>query len=392
MHIFCPRLFLTRPDPARTGSVPQIFLARKDGGSDWPERMTRKVRSIYNCKKEETDKKQASKKNINKNKLIRGIMKKARPRAPRNRTISLTETEKVKYQSRLLRLDGPVTPDRVQNRTICQDLFEVLDYLPSSFVDLAFIDPPYNLNKTFNLTTFREMESDKYERWLESWLKKLRRLLKPTASVYICGDWKSSGAIFNVLRRHFHLRNRITWEREKGRGASRNWKNCSEDIWFATVSEDYFFNLEAVKLKRRVLAPYRDPSGRPKDWSEEVDGRFRVTHPSNLWSDLTVPFWSMPENTDHPTQKPEKLLARIILASSCPGDLVFDPFLGSGTTSVVAKKLGRCYLGVEIDEYYCCLAEKRLELAEQDKSIQGYEDGVFWERNTLADRKLMNRK
>lgn len=319
-------------------------------------------------------------------------MKKARPRAPRNRTISLTETEKVKYQSRLLRLDGPVTPDRVQNRTICQDLFEVLDYLPSSFVDLAFIDPPYNLNKTFNLTTFREMESDKYERWLESWLKKLRRLLKPTASVYICGDWKSSGAIFNVLRRHFHLRNRITWEREKGRGASRNWKNCSEDIWFATVSEDYFFNLEAVKLKRRVLAPYRDPSGRPKDWSEEVDGRFRVTHPSNLWSDLTVPFWSMPENTDHPTQKPEKLLARIILASSCPGDLVFDPFLGSGTTSVVAKKLGRCYLGVEIDEYYCCLAEKRLELAEQDKSIQGYEDGVFWERNTLADRKLMNRK
>lgn len=319
-------------------------------------------------------------------------MKEAKPRAPRNRTISLTETEKVKYQSRLLRLDGPVTPDRVQNRTICQDLFEVLDYLPSSFVDLAFIDPPYNLNKTFNLTTFREMESDKYERWLESWLKKLRRLLKPTASVYICGDWKSSGAIFNVLRRHFHLRNRITWEREKGRGASRNWKNCSEDIWFATVSEDYFFNLEAVKLKRRVLAPYRDSSGRPKDWSEETGGRFRVTHPSNLWSDLTVPFWSMPENTDHPTQKPEKLLARIILASSCPGDLVFDPFLGSGTTSVVAKKLGRCYLGVEIDEYYCCLAEKRLELAEQDKSIQGYEDGVFWERNTLADRKLMNRK
>lgn len=319
-------------------------------------------------------------------------MKKEKPRAPRNRTIILTEAEKIKYRSRLLRLDGPVTPDLVQNRTICQDLFEVLDYLPSSFVDLAFVDPPYNLNKTFNLSTFREMEFDKYERWLESWLNKLRRLLKPTASVYICGDWKSSGAIFNVARRHFRLRNRITWEREKGRGASRNWKNCSEDIWFATVSDDYYFNLEAVKLKRRVLAPYRDPSGRPKDWSEETGGRFRVTHPPNLWSDLTVPFWSMPENTDHPTQKPEKLLARIILASSRPGDLVFDPFLGSGTTSVVARKLGRRYLGVEVDEYYCCLAEKRLELAEQDKFIQGYEDGVFWERNTLADRKLMNRK
>ncbi len=319
-------------------------------------------------------------------------MKTDKPRAPRNRTLILTEAERRKYRSRLLRLEKPVRLDQVENRTICQDLMDVLDYLPSSLVDLAFIDPPYNLNKTFNLTTFREMESDKYESWLESWLKKMRRLLKPTASVYICGDWKSSGAIFNVIRKYFRIRNRITWEREKGRGALRNWKNCSEDIWFATVSDDYYFNLEAVKLKRRVLAPYRDSSGRPRDWSEEAGGRFRVTHPSNLWSDLTVPFWSMPENTDHPTQKPEKLLARIILASSRPGDLVFDPFLGSGTTSVVAKKLGRRYLGVEIDEYYCCLAEKRLELAEGDKSIQGYEGGVFWERNTLTDRKLMNRK
>jgi site-specific DNA-methyltransferase (adenine-specific) len=94
----------------------------------------------------------------------------------------------------------------------------------------------------------------------------------------------------------------------------------------------------------------------------------------------------MPENTDHPTQKPEKLLAKVILASSNPSDLVFDPFLGSGTTSVVAKKLGRNYVGVEIDETYCCLAEKRLEVAESDKCIQGYSGGVFWERNTLADQ------
>ena len=63
---------------------------------------------------------------------------------------------------------------------------------------------------------------------------------------------------------------------------------------------------------------------------------------------MTVPFWSMPENTDHPTQKPEKLLAKLILASTNPGDLVLDPFLGSGTTSVVAKKLGRRYIGIEL--------------------------------------------
>jgi site-specific DNA-methyltransferase (adenine-specific) len=95
----------------------------------------------------------------------------------------------------------------------------------------------------------------------------------------------------------------------------------------------------------------------------------------------------MPENTDHPTQKPEKLLAKLILASSNPGDVVLDPFLGSGTTSVVAKKLGRQYVGIELDETYCLLAEKRLELADTAPTIQGYEDGVFWERNTQQKQK-----
>jgi len=141
-----------------------------------------------------------------------------------------------------------------------------------------------------------------------------------------------------------------------------------------------------VKLKRKVNAPYTDHEGNPKDWDKTGEGDYRITHPSNIWTDLTVPFWSMPENTDHPTQKPEKLLAKIILASSNSDNMVFDPFLGSGTTSVVAKKLGRRYAGVEIDEMYCCLAEKRLAIAENDKSIQGYIDGVFWERNTLRNR------
>ena len=91
----------------------------------------------------------------------------------------------------------------------------------------------------------------------------------------------------------------------------------------------------------------------------------------------------MPENTDHPTQKSEKLIARLVLASSKPKEVVFDPFLGSGTTAVVAKKLGRQFLGVEINEEYCLLSEKRLELAEENRGIQGFTDGVFWERNTL---------
>ena len=127
------------------------------------------------------------------------------------------------------------------------------------------------------------------------------------------------------------------------------------------------------------MAPYRE-NGRAKDWNEE--GKYRDTHPSNIWTDISVPFWSMPENTDHPTQKPEKLLAKIILASTDPGDLILDPFAGSGTTAVVSKKLGRRCISIESDENYCLLAQKRLELAETDTSIQGFEDGVFWERNS----------
>jgi site-specific DNA-methyltransferase (adenine-specific) len=296
--------------------------------------------------------------------------------------MTLSEAELTRFRTSLARLETRATIDDVRDRLFCQDLFTAMPFLPDQSVDLLFADPPYNLTKTFNDQKFRQTSIDEYSGWLDSWLGHTLRILKPTASIYICGDWRSSAAIHRVGEKYFIPRNRITWEREKGRGAKSNWKNCSEDIWFFTVSDDYYFDVEAVKVTRQVIAPYTDSNGAPKDWTETGNGRYRVTHPSNIWTDLTVPYWSMPENTDHPTQKPEKLLAKIILASSREGDLVFDPFNGSGTTTVVAKKLGRHYLGIEIDETYCCLAQKRLEIAKSDRRIQGYVDGVFWERNT----------
>jgi len=258
-----------------------------------------------------------------------------------------------------------------------------LPKFPDRFADLLILDPPYNLNKRFGGGRFRQTTPYEYERWFENWFAKLVRCLKPDASLYVCGDWKSSAALYRVLDKYVVVRNRITWEREKGRGARANWKNASEDIWFCTVSDDYEFNVDAVKLKRKVLAPYRH-NGVPKDWSESPAGDFRLTHPANLWTDLTVPFWSMPENTDHPTQKPEKLVAKLVLASSQPGDMIFDPFSGSGTTAAVARKLGRHFFCVELDPTYACLAAKRVDLADIDKSIQGYADGIFWERNSSS--------
>lgn len=303
-------------------------------------------------------------------------------RAGRNRTIELNDAERATYRTQLLKPTGQLDADAVLDEVIQADTFAALDLLPNAFVDLLFVDPPYNMDKVFGEERFKELSDDQYADWLALWLGKCVRLLKPNASVYICGDWKSSSAIQRVAEKYFVVRNRITWEREKGRGALSNWKNSSEDIWFCTVGKDYHFDAEAVKLKRKVVAPYTDDSGAPKDWERSEQGSFRLTSPSNLWTDLTVPFWSMPENTDHPTQKPEKLVAKAVLASSRPGDVVFDPFMGSGTTAVVAKKLGRHFVGIEIDETYACLALKRLEMADHDPSIQGYTDSVFWERNS----------
>lgn len=308
-------------------------------------------------------------------------------RAPRNRTITCSDAECAALAQRLVRLEGLVQADALVGRTVCQDLLDALPHLPSGFVDLLILDPPYNLDKSFNANTFKSRSHRRYAEWIDSWLGPLRCVLKPNASIYICCDWRCSSAVQEVAERYFSVQNRITWEREKGRGALRNWKNCSEDIWFLTASDEYTFNVDAVKLKRRVIAPYTTDDGNPKDWHRTENGGFRLTHPSNLWTDISVPFWSMPENTDHPTQKPEKLIAKLVLASSNPGDIILDPFLGSGTTSVVAKKLGRSYVGIEIDEMFCCLAEKRLALADRDDKIQGYHDGVFWERNSLADQK-----
>ena len=258
--------------------------------------------------------------------------------------------------------------------------------MPKGFADLLIVDPPYNLSKDFHGSRFARTSDAEYEAYTLRWLELCLPLLKADASVYVCCDWRSSLVIGRVLAERLRLRNRITWQREKGRGAKANWKNAMEDIWFATVSDDYRFHADAVRQRRRVIAPYRE-NGAPKGWEETADGRFRDTAPSNFWDDISVPYWSMPENTAHPTQKPEKLLAKLILASSDEGGVILDPFLGSGTTSVTAKKLKRHYVGIERNEQYCLWAEKRLALAETAPAIQGYTDGIFWERNTLAQQK-----
>lgn len=315
------------------------------------------------------------------------ISMKNKERAKNNRTLTLSIEEIESLKCKLATEETLKENPDVLNKTLNGDVLKMLEFVPDNFADLIIIDPPYNLTKNFNGFKFNSRSDESFDEYLETWFPQVCKKLKPNGSLYMCGDWKCTSSLQRAIEKELSILNRITWQREKGRGAKSNWKNGMEDIWFAVKNpKDYYFDVESVKMKRKVIAPYK-VDGKPKDWDQSEDGNFRITYPSNFWDDISIPFWSMPENTDHPTQKPEKLYAKLILASSKPGDIVFDPFLGSGTTSVVAKKLGRNYCGIEMNQEYCLWTEKRLQMAEKDSSIQGYSDGVFWERNSLLDQK-----
>ncbi|MBR1854464.1 MAG: site-specific DNA-methyltransferase [Lachnospiraceae bacterium] len=310
-------------------------------------------------------------------------------KAARNRTIDFSVEEGSAYLDRCYRAGAdtePIPLRSIMNQFILGDCFSVMDRLPRGFVDLLIVDPPYNLAKDYHGNKFNPQSQEDYHKYTVSWVEKVVPLLKETASIYVCCDWRSSLIIGEVLYHYFKIQNRITWQREKGRGAKKNWKNGMEDVWYATVGKEYTFNLESVKVRKKVIAPYKT-EGKPKDWEETEAGNYRNTCPSNFWDDISIPYWSMPENTAHPTQKPEKLIAKMILASSNEGDIVMDPFAGSGTSAVVAKKLNRNYVVMEQNELYGAWAQKRLEMAEADSSIQGYHNGVFWERNTFTEQR-----
>lgn len=308
--------------------------------------------------------------------------------SPRNRTLKILPGEKAVLKKMILPSPRKkLSLSRVENKLIAGDLLSVIPFLPEGFADLLILDPPYNLDKDFGGKHFSRTTTQEYLQYLESFFPLLLPLLKKDASIYLCGDWQSSAAQALLMEKYLICRSRISWQREKGRAASRNWKNCCEDIWFGTLTKEYYFNAEAVKVRKKVIAPYRDDKGKPRDWME-VDGeKYRLTGSSNFWDDITIPYWSMPENTPHPTQKPEKLIAKLILASCPEGGFVLDPFAGSCTSCVAAKKLNRRFLGIDCNKEYLFWGAKRLLMAEENSSIQGYEDGVFYERNSKAGKK-----
>lgn len=255
------------------------------------------------------------------------------------------------------------------------DCFNSGDYIKNGTVDLFFTDPPYF---TTNIKWDKQWKNKiEYYNWCEQWLKLLYNQLKDSGSAYICCQWQHSGMYQMILEKiGFKIRNRITWKRDKGRGSNSNWKSIHEDIWFVTKTNNYTFNIDDIKIEKKVKAPYKDKDGKPKDWWINKEGiKVRLTHPGNLWNEFTVPFWSSKEVRSyaktkrtpnnkfkkHNTQKPKQLVKKCILASSNKNDLVVDFFGGSGTTLIAAIELNRKCFIFEKNEIYCNIMQTRLK-------------------------------
>jgi site-specific DNA-methyltransferase (adenine-specific) len=256
-----------------------------------------------------------------------------------------------------------------------EDCLNSNTYIQPNSVDLFFTDPPY-------FTTSIEWDTqwktdEEYYKWCKTWIKNMYDQLKDTGSAYVCCQWQHSGMYQIMLQQAgFNILNRITWKRDKGRGSSTNWKQMHEDIWFVSKSKKYTFNIDQVMVKKKVIAPYKDEQGNPKDWwiDEETGEKVRLTHPGNLWETFSIPFWSSkevrsyaktkrtPDNKfeKHNTQKPKDLVKRCITASSNVADIVVDYFGGSGTTLIASKELDRNCIIFEKNNTYVEVTQTRL--------------------------------
>jgi site-specific DNA-methyltransferase (adenine-specific) len=234
---------------------------------------------------------------------------------------------------------------------------DVLPTIPDESVDLVFADPPYNIGKTFGDFKDSWPSDIQYAKWCFNWLQLLLRKLKPTGSIYLMTSTQAMPYLDLWMRRRLSVMARIVWHYDSsGVQAKQRYGSMYEPILFAVKDpKAYTFNASAIKVAAktgavRKLIDYRKPTPTPYNSSKV---------PGNVWYFPRVRF-RMKEYEEHPTQKPEALLDRIIKASSNPGDTVLDPFAGTFTTCAVADRLERRSIGIEIQESFFKIGLRRL--------------------------------
>lgn len=251
------------------------------------------------------------------------------------------------------------------NKIYHGECIEIMSEWPEKCIDLIFADPPYNLsgaklewrgNKTggdwFKMNEdWDQMDEREYMDFTYEWLEQAKRVLRDNSSIYISCTYHNIGElIINLKRLGFKCLNIITWYKSNSMPSmtKRQFTHACEYILYFAKGSGWIFNYEAIKR----INPEKTKEGAPKQMRDLwvfplCQGRERIKAKNG--------------RAAHPTQKPEALLERVIIASSNKGDLVLDPFLGSGTTAAVAKKLGRNWVGIEREEKYIRIARKRLE-------------------------------
>jgi site-specific DNA-methyltransferase (adenine-specific) len=230
-------------------------------------------------------------------------------------------------------------------RLIVGDAIAAMASLPDASVDLVIADPPYNLGKDFGNNLDEKAWAD-YLAFTRAWLAEAVRLLTPTGSLYAFMGVRFVGQLQRLLEAEFHLNFNgwITWHYTQGMGRKRGFSPRHEDILYFTRGPDFTFNLDDVRVPQKYYRRRNNMTG---------------ANPGDVWQFSHVHYCSA-ERMPHPTQKPEALIERIVRASSNAGDLVLDPFVGSGTTVRVAAVLGRRSIGIDVNADYIAMAGARL--------------------------------
>ena len=238
------------------------------------------------------------------------------------------------------------------------DALQVLsDEIADCSVDLVFADPPYNIGKNFSGFADKWESEEAYAEWCYSWLDLCIRKLRSSGTLYVMCSTQSMPYLDFYLRKRLHILSRIIWSYDSSGVQARKYFGSLYEPVLHCVNDrrSYTFNSEDILVEaktgaKRKLIDYRKPTPQPYN-TQKV--------PGNVWYFPRVRY-RMPEYENHPSQKPERLMERIIRASSNPGDTVLDPFSGTFTTCAVGQRLKRCTIGVELQEEYIRIGLRRL--------------------------------
>ncbi len=246
------------------------------------------------------------------------------------------------------------------DQVFCEDALAGLARIPDGSIDLILTDPPYNLGKDYGNTS-DQMDDADYLAWTEQWIDAALPKLKPNGSLYIFLTWRFSPEIFVMLKKRMTMMNEIIWDRRVPSmgGSIRSYSSVHDTIGFFVRRKDYYFDLDAVRI------PYDAETKKARSRSIFVGAKWLEIgyNPKDLWS-VSRLHREHPERVEHPTQKPLEIIERMIKASCPPGGVVLDPFMGSGTTALAARRCGRSFTGFELNPDYCAVIAQRLSAPE----------------------------